>query len=259
MTEFRAFFSAGGAASEARILLWENTIHQVVRLLQEAERRIRTPQGQSRYTTLQGWWRDKKTRLDAGPARIPSETALTDAILQEIELLREEVVLNIGPANSDFANLDLQFSPETPRRQKKGIGNFSKPTDIRIYRLGSEVIDLRIEAKVLVSDGEIAKAYLSKHGLKRFSDPVEPYTDHEIGGMLAYTVSDTRSTWLEKIDAALTKSNPSIPTFRHRVRATADESLFCKVPYMFKATGDRSEVLVFHLVLEFDSDPSARS
>ena len=126
-----------------------------------------------------------------------------------------------------------------------------------MYKLGSEIIDLRIEAKCLVKDGDIARSYLSSKGLKRFSDPHEPYTDHEIGGMVAYTFCDDRWVWLTKIDSALSASVPPIPTFRHRIHTSPEETLFCRVPYSPRK-GTRSKVAVFHLVLEFDSDPPAR-
>jgi hypothetical protein len=247
------------APNQARELLWEHTIYQVISLLQEAERRMRAPEGQARYAALEGWWRPSKAHLPKrGQARIPAEPALSEAIVCEVENLREEIILKIASAPADLLDINaLQFSLESPRRRKKGIGSHAKPTDIRVYRLGSEIIDLRIEAKVLIKDRDLRKSYLSARGLKRFSDPDEPYTEHEIGGMLAYTVTDDHSTWLTKIDNALCASVPPIPTFKHRIRAPLDETLFCRVPYS-PQKGTRTDLLVFHLVLEFDSDPPAR-
>jgi hypothetical protein len=258
VTAFR-FSSSNVAPNQARDLLWEHTIHQVISLLQEAERRIRAPEGQTRYAALKGWWRPSKALLPKrGHVRIPAETALSEAIVDEIESLREDIILKVAPAPADLFDINgLQFSLEAPRRRKKGLGKHAKPTDIRVYRLGSEIIDLRIEAKVLIKDGDLQKFYLSAQGLKRFSDPDEPYTEHEIGGMLAYTVTDYRSAWVTKIDNALCASFPPIPTFKQRIYTSPDETLFCRVPYS-PQKGTRTDVLVFHLVLEFDSDPPAR-
>ena len=87
-----------------------------------------------------------------------------------------------------MASVDnLGVAIEQPRKAKAGIGKRSKPTDIRFYRLGSAALDLRIEAKVVLREGDIKSAYLSEIGMKRFSDPKEPYTDYEIGGMMAYS------------------------------------------------------------------------
>jgi hypothetical protein len=261
VTEFSDFFSAGTSATAipARALLWEQTLHQVLLLLDMAERRIRSPEGQLHYTNLDGWWRSSKARVDGKTLSIPSEEAISEALFEEMEKVKAEIILKIIPSDANLDNLDtLQFAPETPRRVKTGIGKRAKPTDIRVYRTGSQILDLRIEAKVLVKDGDIAKSYLSKSGLKRFSDPKEPYTDHELGGMIAYTVSDDRATWLQKIDSALKTAKPPVPTFKHLVRTLPHETLFCRVPFTAVSSPARNEVLVFHLVLEFDSSPTAR-
>ena len=245
--------------NQARDLLWEHTVYQVIRLFREAEKRIQSPEGQSRYTALRGWWRPAKHRLKkGGRVRIPSETAVSEAIVEVIETLKENIILRLEPAYDDLVDVDgLQFSLEAPRRRKKGIGRHAKPTDIRVYRLGSEILDLRIEAKSIVTDGDIARSYLSEDGIERFSDRHEPYTDQEIGGMVAYTVCGDRSSWLDKIDRGLSAKVPPIPTFKERIHTSPDETLFCRVPYTPRK-GSRNDVLVFHLVLRFDSEPPIR-
>ncbi|MBI1776200.1 MAG: hypothetical protein HYR63_12710 [Proteobacteria bacterium] len=228
-------------------------------LLQEAERRIRTTESQQRLTQLDGWWRNKRAKLNGKSVRVPAEEALSEALWEEMEQVKEDIILKIIPSDASLSNLDtLQVSLETPRRKKKGIGKRSKPTDIRFYRTGSDILDLRVEAKIILRDRDIPASYLSRDGLKRFSDPAEPYTDHEIGGMLAYTISDDRESWLAKIDNALKAATPPIATFKHRVRASTDETLFCRIPYAAAITA-RNELLVFHMVLEFDGDPNARA
>jgi hypothetical protein len=259
VSAFVAFF---GAPSESltspRALLWEHLIHQVILLLEIAERRIQSTEGQEKYAKLDGWWRVSKTRIAGKLCKIPSEEALSEALFEEMERVKEEAILKIAHSNLGLENLDtLQLSLETPRRAKRGIGKRAKPTDIRVYRTGSEIMDLRIEAKIILTDQDLRSAYLSERGLKRFSDPSEPYTDHEIGGMLAYTVSGDRTTWQNKIDGALNTSTPPIATFKHRVRMMPTETLFSRVPFP-AGLGARNEVLVFHLVLNFDSDPSSR-
>ena len=259
MTAFHAFFTTSSQyQNEARTLLWELTLHQVLQLLQEAERRVRSAEGKEKYSRLPGWWRSSFTRVNGiAKTRVPLEEAISEAIVAEIENLLEEIVLN--RSTMDLRNVnDLQFSLEAPRRKKQGIGKKSKPTDIRVYRRGSEILDLRIEAKVLVRDRDIQKSYLSSSGLKRFSDTKEPYTDNEVGGMLAYTVHGDRTAWVEKIKNGLDTSTPPIPSFQHRINDNLDEFLFCQVPYTSAKQNLRSEVLVFHMVMEFDSEPPGR-
>ena len=250
---------SGAASNQARELLWQHTVYQVICLFKEAEARIRSPEGQARYTQLDGWWRPARSRLANGDqARVPSETALSEAIVDEIQSRQEEICLKIGSVPDHLVGIDgLQFSLEAPRRRKKGIGSRAKPTDIRVYRLGSEILDLRIEAKCLVRARDIRRSYLTDAGLKRFSDPHEPYTDHEVGGMVTYTICDDRALWLSRLDNALATSVPPIPTFRCRLHTASEDTLFCRVPCPTNR-GTRSEVVVFHLVLEFDCDPPAR-
>jgi hypothetical protein len=258
---FAGFFAAhaGGADQTARALVWEQMLHQALHLLEEAHRRVCAPDGQQELRNLGGWWRTKKSKLNGKSCLVPSEEAISEALWREMEKVRDEIVLKIFPADGAMASVDtLGVAIEQPRKAKAGIGKRSKPTDIRFYRFGSSALDLRIEAKVVLREGDIKRAYLSKTGLKRFSDPKEPYTDHEIGGMLAYSVTDDRGIWLDRIDDALRASNPPIPTFKHPIQAATEETLFSCVPYVFH-TGPRNEVLVFHVVLEFVCEPDARS
>ena len=110
----------------------------------------------------------------------------------------------------------------------------------------------------MLRETDIKNAYLSANGLKRFSDPKEPYTDHEIGGMVAYAVTDNKATWLTRIDDALRASTPPVQTFKHRIQTSSDETLFSRVPYAISSSS-RNEVLVFHVVLEFACEPDART
>ena len=237
---------AGGTDQTARVLVWEQMLHQALRLLGEAHSRISSASSQEKLCELDGWWRAKRQKLNGKSVLVPSEEAISEALWEEMEKIKEEIVLRLRPADADpaMASIDtLQVCTERPRRTKAGIGKKAKPTDIRFYRIGSEILDLRIEAKVVLREGDLNRAYLSKHGLKRFSDPKEPYTDHEIGGMLAYAVTDDKAVWLVRIDNALRASNPPIRTFKHRIQAAAEETLFSRVPYAVH-TGPRNEVLV---------------
>jgi hypothetical protein len=234
-------------------------LHQALRLLEEAQRRVCTPDGQDQLRKLDGWWRATKSKLNGKSCLVPSEEAISEALCTEMEKIRDEIVLKKLPADATMAGVDmLAIASEQPRKIKTGIGKRSKPTDIRIYRLNSENLDLRIEAKVVLRETDIKNGYLSSSGLKRFSDPREPYTDHEIGGMVAYAVTDDKATWLKRIDKALQASTPPVPTFKHRIQTSRDETLFSRVPYAISANV-RNEVLVFHLVLEFTCEPDPRA
>lgn len=256
MTPFGAFFGKNSAVGTQ--LLWEHTIYQVAALFREAERRVRSVEGQNRYPKLDGWWRSATHRISGKTGyRVPEETAVSEALIEEMEKAKREMILTARTLGPDFADIDLlEFAPEVPRRKKKGIGRKSKPTDFRFYRSGLGDVDLRIEAKVVVQNGDIGKHYLSKNGIGRFSDPDEPYTDNLVGGMIAYTVTDDRASWEARIHAGLTTA--CITNFYHPLPQDGQQLLWSQVPYTHAKTQPQSEVLVFHLVLELDCDPPAR-
>jgi len=258
VNQFAVFFTDNEALGKQ--LLWEHTIYQVIRLFEEAERRIRSAEGQRRYGNLHGWWRKASHRINGKNGfKVPEETAISEALVEQMELAKRDFILNARMLEIDIADIDsLEFHAEAPRRQKTGIGRYAKPTDFRFYRSGVGGFDLRIEAKVLTKDVEIARNYLSAEGLGRFSDPKEPYTDQLVGGMIAYTVSEDRAAWLQKLNKEMMAASPSIPSFNHAVLPSAQPTLFSQVPFNHKETPAQTEVLVFHLVLEFDCAPPAR-
>ncbi len=256
MSELTTFL--GKNAAVGKQLLWEHTIHQVATLFREAERRIRSIEGQQRYPALEGWWRRKSHRINGTTGyQVPEETAVSEAFIEEMENAKRDMILNASSLSPDFANIDLlEFAAEVPRRQKKGIGRKAKPTDFRFYRSGLGDVELRVEAKVIVDNKDIAKNYLSSDGLGRFSDPDEPYTDDLIGGMVAYTVTDDRSEWQDRISAGMVSA--SIANFTYALTQNGQQLLFSQTPYTHAKVPPQTEVLVFHLVMELDCNPSAR-
>lgn len=258
MSEFAAFF--GDHSSLGKQLLWEHTIYQVSLLFAEAEKRVRSDEGQKKYPDLDGWWRKTLHRINGKSGfQVPEETAVSEALYDEMVQIKRDLMLNALSLGPDVADIDsLEFYTEAPRRQKTGIGRKAKPTDFRFYRSGLGDVELRIEAKVVVRDNDIAAHYLSDSGLGRFSDPKEPYTDELVGGMVAYTLTDDRATWAAKIGAGMSSALPTVPTFEHTLPQQTDPMLFCRVPYTHFKAPPQSEVLVFHLILEFDCAPSAR-
>jgi hypothetical protein len=258
VSQFAVFF--GNNAAVGKQLLWEHTIYQVIRLFEEAERRIRSPEGQARYSSLEGWWRKSAQRINGKSGfKVPEERAVSEALVEQMELVKKDLMLNSHKLEPDIADIDtLEFHAEAPRRQKAGIGRRAKPTDFRFYRSGLGGFDLRIEAKVLTKDTEILRKYLSGEGLGRFSHSKEPYTDELVGGMVAYTVSENKLGWLTKLSGETASMSPSIATFHYPVLPIGEPTLFSQVPFNFIKVPPQSEVLVFHLVLEFDCAPPAR-
>jgi hypothetical protein len=256
VSEFEQYFDRNGVIGKR--LLWEHTICQVVRLFEEAERRIRSKKGSEYYCGLDGWWRRARQSIDGkGPYQIPEETAVSEALCAEMESAKFDFMAGLALSDPDLADIDmLEFHTEAPRRRKTGIGRRAKPTDFRFYRSGLGEIDLRIETKVLTKEHEISRYYLARDGLGRFSDPSEPYTDDLVGGMVAYTVSGDRHKWGLRIRSGFATVTPAVQSFDHLFPSSDTPLVFTRVPFSFST--ERSEVLVFHLVLELDSAPPAR-
>ena len=241
-------------------LLWENLISQVFFLLESAQERIRSAEGQKQYASLDGWWRPTAQTLNGKKGyQVPEETAVSQALEEEMRAIKQEYIIDAHVPNPKLANLDeLEFSCEVPRKHKQGIGKKAKPTDFRFYRAGLEGLDLRVEAKVLTKKSDISKNYLSDKGLGRFSDPKEPYTDDLVGGMIAYTVTGDKALWMDQIQSEMDSASPKIDNFRHSLDVGTDQRLYSCVPFKLKKNPPQDNVMVFHLVLEFDSLPSAR-
>jgi hypothetical protein len=258
VNEVDAYF--GNNSAVGKQLLWEHTIHQVTLLFSEAEKRIRATDLSGYYSSLDGWWRSKPQKLKGKNGfKVPEETAVSEAIVEQMECVKRDFILGPRKNDPDIAGIDnLEFHAEAPRKNKVGIGRKAKPTDFRFYRAGIGGFDLRIEAKVVTKEADIKRHYLSKEGLGRFSDKREPYTDELVGGMVAYTVTDDRAHWEQRLTCGIENMTGAFSTFRHAVKPTADPVLFCKVPFNFNDIPNRNEVLVFHYVLEFDCVPSAR-
>lgn len=242
--------------------LWHNVLANAVWALKEAEASLQTPDRHAHYTTKAGWWR---TAPKQG-RKIPSETAVTEALVDEIERLRRLAASQGASAVSDlgFGNFEhLAFAVEQPRRVKVGLGDKSKPTDIRVYLTGSPAIDLRIEAKTLVSNAEIQTEYLSDRGMMRFCDPHEPYTIEPFGGMVAYTVSATPTEWSDQIKAGLTSTLGAAKVGHRRFHSDQVETLVCELerPAYVDPDGvvgvvSAGPLHVFHLALQVRTEPA---
>lgn len=80
-------------------------------------------------------------------------------------------------------------------------------TRLGAHRLGvnvaMEVLDLRLEAKILLTMRQMTKEYLGAAGVQRFSDPANPCTHGKFGGMFAYVVDRTAGDWYDDIGADL--------------------------------------------------------
>lgn len=245
--------------------LWRNVLANAVWAFGQAEESLRRPDRHAHFSAKAGWWRASPYSGN----RIPSETAVSEALVDEIDRLRR-IAAGQGVDRLEAMGFggfgDLCFSVEQPRVVKTGIGDRSKPTDIRVYRTGATTIDLRIEAKTLLSNADIKAEYLSERGMMRFCDPAEPYTIEPYGGMLAYTVSQTPKEWGRNIRKALVDEFGNDKVLDDRFHEDQAEIVTCELDRPACADPDgglsyipAGPVRVFHMAIQLKTEPAPTS
>ncbi|TWA82229.1 hypothetical protein FBZ85_102605 [Azospirillum brasilense] len=184
--------------------------------------------------------------------RVPSETAMSEAIVREFETIAADQVIS-GRKSGEPDLRHFHIAVEQFRQLDPAIGEYSNPTDIAIKLREGLIFDFRIEAKTVAAEGQIKTGYINK-GLKRFDDADNPYTIERFGAMIAYVVTDDESTWEGRVSEVVTAyvgstrigttllSGRSFFTSTHRFVPTA------KAP-------DEIEVRVVHFVFPVEADP----
>jgi hypothetical protein len=235
-----------------KFLLWSNHVAVALSILREVEVDLRNPDRLAQFQKT-GWWRRKRRANHNGVSvRVPNEDAITDAVVERIRQLQEDPVQGsvIG------SNRDLAFHSQQRRRRQAGIGpDGLKDTDITAYRFDEICLDLRIEAKLVFERADLDAEYFSARGLPRFADPESPYTTEILGGMIAYCVSRDAVTWTACIARDL-HAMDGITSVAQVLVAGEDEGLLCCDVH--RADDAHPVVTVFHLGLEFDTEPVSR-
>lgn len=242
-TAFADLMPMGG--NDMRSRMWQRFASMAVEALQQAAAILNSNGLGFDHTKAAGYWSSRPRRAGRTPVRVPLENGVTDPLVRALELVRRSA------ANDHLiSTLQVYFVQQQPRATQKRVGSKAYTTDIQIRSLTVEHLDLRVEAKVLFAGRDVT-AYCGQDGLLRFAH-AEPYTDQPVGMMLGYTGRRADPHWLNSIEKKA-RSLPDVIGF-HQVdlgRATVSASLVKS-----HATGS---VLVLHLLLPFETDPSARA
>lgn len=119
-------------------------------------------------------------------------------------------------------------------------------------------LDLRIEAKTILSDAEIRKHYLGDEGLRRFDDSTNPYTIQPFGGMIAYVVDSDAQAWTLKIGSAVAAAVGAGRAGTLKIAGEDHHVSRHKVDYKAGGKAVRRDVDVVHFALEIDARPPKR-
>ncbi|WP_157774750.1 hypothetical protein [Melittangium boletus] len=179
--------------------------------------------------------------------RVPIEDALTSELAQFVERAR------IALATGHFLRLnEVQFQAEALVQSKTRAGRHVRKIDFRVFALtGVDHLELAIEAKPLVTEGDIVGRYLADEGIGCFLKD-EPYTEGPLGAMLAYTINNNGQSWQAKVRAAVSVYQPKVLQLEDAIVEGMQEPVTFSL-HDRQALGLRP-IALLHLELIFASD-----
>lgn len=232
--------------------LWCEFLERALWGLRRAVLVVHTPEGRARHRGKRGYWRKERRLGGVARVRIPSETAMSEAIVREfVAIARNQVISGRAADEPDLRH--LQIAVEQFRQLDPAIGDHSNPTDIAIELREELIFDLRIEAKTVATNAEIGAGYINK-GLKRFDDADNPYTIERFGAMFAYVVTDDETTWEGRVSEGVT----AYVGFPRTGTTDLSGRPFFTSTHRFVPTAkgpDEIEVRVVHFVFPVEADP----
>jgi hypothetical protein len=227
---------------------WVAFVGNAVGGLREAAALLQTRKAE--FEAKRDWFRPRMSG-------IPRENSVSRALAELFGLLRsEQAISGSGVQAIDLRHISIEC--ERPRPRDPGISDESKPTDFSLVLLKDNELDLRIEAKTILSDAEIRKHYLGEQGLRRFDDSTNPYTLQPFGGMVAYVVDSDAKTWMAKIGAEMATAVGA--SRLGTIKVGPDDHHVSRHQIKLKAGANniRHDVDVVHFAIEIDAKPPKR-
>lgn len=227
---------------------WETFLANAVGGLQRASDELKKKRG--KYEEKIDWFRSKTSG-------IPRENSVTRALAEEFRAIKaKQSISGSGVQVMDLRHIEIEC--ERPRPHDPGISDKSKPTDMAFSMFKDNVLDLRVEAKTVVSDSDL-KIYTGRDGLMRFEDGSNPYTVAPFGGMVAYVVDEDAAAWSKKISAMVSSTVGDERTYMRKVGG-ADHHVS---KHSFQHTSNEGtadySVDVIHMAIEIDAKPPRRT
>lgn len=237
----------GDTANDLTITIWSRFSGAVLEAISKAGSILTEGERIRPYQARTGWWRSARQKNGKGIiVSIPSEDAITDALVETLEGMRASAL-----PGDPLYDLNIAFASQQPRQVQTRAGAKSLTTDLRAFVPGNPSLDFRVEAKVLCKGNDLIKGYLGAEGLMRFADAANPYTTGMVGGMVGYTVNAQDPCWEHRLVTGLADhaSTTNVAT----VAITAPPPAFAACDVNSSNTGRR--VTIFHVMLPFETDP----
>lgn len=227
---------------------WIAFVGNAVGGLREAAALLRTRKAE--FEAKRDWFRPRTSG-------IPRENSVSRALADLFGLLRsEQAISGSGVQAVDLRHISIEC--ERPRPYDPGISDESKPTDLCLVLLKDNELDLRIEAKTILSDAEIRKHYLGDEGLRRFDDNANPYTVQPFGGMVAYVVDSDAKTWMAKIGEKMTTAVGASRLSTIKVGVDDHQVSRHRIKVKAGVKEIQRDVDVVHFAIEIDAKPPKR-
>jgi hypothetical protein len=235
-------------ATPAEIEEWRAFLGNAIGGLREAAIVLRIKKEE--FEAKKDWFRKKKTG-------IPKENSVSQALALLFEFIRaNQAISGSGVQNIDLRHISI--SCEKPRPLDPGISDESNPTDYALVLLKDMELDLRIEAKTILSESEIRDKYVGHEGLLRFDDDSNPYTIARFGGMVAYVVDADAPTWAGRIATAVAAKVGAERSGSMTIGPHDHQVSYHHVSVNTPQGPAEYDIDVIHFALEIDASPPQR-
>ena len=229
--------------------LWSEFLRHVLVIFRKAEEELRQPDRWGKFKKKRGaLGRKYVRRREKITIRYPNEDAITTELGDIVQTLRRSL-----PLGHFLRANEVEFHVEPPVRSAVRAGRHSRKVDFFVVAAsGASAPELALEAKTVRIPSDITNRYLGRDGIGCFLELESPYSLAPIGGMLAYSFTNSSVSWRNEIESALEKGcYPAI--WLRCVQIGAEEK-----PTLVSGhdrTGIGLEpVVIVHLEMSFDPD-----
>lgn len=173
--------------------VWDEFISGVAEALIAAERSLKAA-GWSEFCLAAGAFGKPRKKGPFKGQCIPTEEGLSGELTE-----RMKDYLRSVDEDHVLRKWHVSFEAEGRVKSKKKKGKFADRTDIRAIGYRVPAPEFVLEAKIIENEGQIETRLLGEAGLGCFLSS-DPYTQSEIGGLIAYTIQDSADVWLARIE-----------------------------------------------------------
>ena len=229
--------------------LWSEFLKHVLVIFKQAQEELRQPDTWGEFKKKRGaLGRKHVRRREKITKRYPNEDAITTELGEIVQTLRRSL-----PLGHFLRANEVEFHVERPVRSAVRAGRHSRKVDFFVLAAsGANTPELALEAKTVRIPSDISNRYFGCDGIGCFLESESPYSQEPLGGMLAYSFTDSSASWRHEIESALEEGcYPAIWLRCVQIGAEEEPTLV--------SGHDRTEIglepmAIAHLEMSFDPD-----